>query len=166
MTEFDDESDTEALAPIVPASALIARHMRIGWGALVVFVTLGLTLEAMHAYKAAIYLDVGNETRRLMWTLAHAHGIGLSLLNIAYAATLQAQLRSSSRALELASMLTAWSTLLVPLGFLLGGVVTYGGDPSPGVFLVPIGAFMLWIAVILVTREVFARRAGSGGAAS
>jgi hypothetical protein len=149
----DSDSTTDS------TDRLIARHMRIGWLALVVSVTGGLALEGMHAYKLSLYLDVGNETRRLMWTLAHAHGVGLSLLNIAYAATLHIWLGKSSRPLELASTLTAWSTLLVPFGFLLGGIVTYGGDPSPGVFLVPIGAFMLWIAVVLVAREVLARRA-------
>lgn len=151
-------TDADSSAPTASTAALIARHMRFGWCGLVVSVTFGLALEGMHAYKVPLYLDVGNETRRLMWTLAHAHGVGLSLLNIAYAATLYVLLKTSSRALELASLLTAWSTLLVPLGFALGGVVSYGGDPSPGVFLVPIGAFMLWIAVVLVAREVLARR--------
>jgi hypothetical protein len=35
----------------------------------------------------------------------------------------------------------------MPLGFFLGGVVTYGGDPSLGVLLVPVGAALLLIAI-------------------
>jgi hypothetical protein len=147
---------------MAPASVLISRHMCIGWCTLVVSIAFGIALELMHAYKLAAYLDVGNETRRLMWTLAHAHGVGLGLINIAYAATLHAVLRASSRALGLASLLCAWATLLVPGGFALGGVVTYGGDPSVGVFLVPIGALMLWVAVVIVAREVLARRKHGG----
>src|SRR5688572_15368670 len=129
--------------------------MRIGWGAMLAFVTMGMALELMHAYKVSFYLDVDQETRRFLWTLAHAHGIGLSLLNVVFAATLHAVLRSVSRALQLASLLCGWSTLLIPLGFFLGGIVTYGGDPGVGVFLVPAGAGMLWIAVLIIAREVW-----------
>ena len=43
---------------------------------------------------------------------------------------------------------------LVPGGFALGGVVTYGGDPGVGVFLVPVGAVLVWIAVLLVALSI------------
>ena len=122
------------------------------------FVLGGIALETLHAYKLGFYLDVGNETRRLMWTLAHAHGVGLGLVNIAYAATLQLVLRAGGAALRLASALLCAATLLIPLGFALGGVVTYGGDPGVLVLLVPAGALMLLVAVALVTRAVFAAR--------
>ena len=49
-------------------------HLRFGWWSLLVFMTLGLMLEALHAFKMGVYLDVSSETRRLLWTLAHAHG--------------------------------------------------------------------------------------------
>jgi hypothetical protein len=139
-------------------ATLVARHMRIGWAALLVFLSLGIGLELLHAYKAPLYLNPDQETRRLLWTLAHAHGVGLSLVNMGYAATLQLVLRQRTRALELASSLCGWSTLLVPLGFFLGGIKTYGGDPGAGVLLVPLGAALLWIAVVLVTRAVFLAR--------
>ena len=45
-------------APIAPA---IHSHMRTGWIALLVFVTLGTVLEALHAFKSSAYLGVGNE---------------------------------------------------------------------------------------------------------
>src|SRR6187401_2755242 len=78
-----------------PASAhdtvleLARAHLRFGWIALLVFVTLGAVLEALHAWKSVAYLGVGHETRRLMWTLAHAHGVGLGLLHLGFAATLK-----------------------------------------------------------------------------
>ena len=40
-----------------------------------VFGTLGLVLETLHGFKIGAYLDVSNETRRLMWRLAHVHGL-------------------------------------------------------------------------------------------
>lgn len=50
------------------------RHLRFGWWSLLFFLTFGLGLETLHGLKVGWYLDVENETRRLMWTLAHAHG--------------------------------------------------------------------------------------------
>ena len=144
----------------VSLGALVARHLRVGWSALLLFATFGIGLEALHAYKSPAYLDVGNETRRLMWTLAHAHGIGLGLLNIAYAGTLRLFFGAGTRPLSLASTLIVVSTCTLPLGFALGGLVTYGGDPGPLAVLVPVGALLLWIALALVTREVFRARTG------
>ena len=48
-------------------------------------VALGLLLESLQGFKVAAYLDVSNETRRLMWRLAHAHGTLLAVVNILYA---------------------------------------------------------------------------------
>ena len=61
------------------------RHLRFGWGSLFIFLCLGLTLELFHGFKVSSYLDVSNATRRLMWTLAHAHGALLGLIHIATA---------------------------------------------------------------------------------
>src|SRR5262245_58711093 len=72
-------------APAVePALARARIHLSFGWIGLLVFVVLGIALEALHAWKSPTYLGVGNETRRLMWTLAHAHGVGLSLVHLAF----------------------------------------------------------------------------------
>ena len=149
---------SEAKGPSV-ASA-VRRHMLFGWSALLVFITLGTALEALHGLKAEAYLGVGNETRRLMWTLAHAHGIGLSLLHIAFGATLRALFETLPRRLATASGLLSWGSVLVPVGFFLGGTVTYGGDPGVGVFLVPLGATVLFVAVALVAYEIVHTRAG------
>lgn len=135
------------------SEALRRRHLRLGWTALLVFTTLGLTLEALHAFKSPAYLGVGQETRRLMWTLAHAHGIGLSLLQIAFGATVShLSAARAPRLLRASTLLTAASWLL-PLGFFLGGIATYDGDPGVGVLLAPIGGALLWVAVLLVAIE-------------
>lgn len=129
---------------------LTRAHLRNGWIALVVFVCLGIGLESLHAFKSFAYLGVGNETRRLMFTLAHAHGIGLSLVQIAFAATLSLSIDLPSARMAIVSRCLNGALVLMPLGFLLGGIVTYGGDPGIGVLLVPVGALLLLIGVLLV----------------
>ena len=38
----------------------------------------------------------------------------------------------------------------MPAGFFLGGVRIYAGDPGVGIVLVPVGAFLLILAIFLV----------------
>src|SRR5205823_8518643 len=59
------------------------RNLRFGWWSLLVFLSLGGLLEIFHGFKIGWYVDVGNDMRRLMFTLAHAHGTALALVNIA-----------------------------------------------------------------------------------
>jgi len=47
-------------------SVLAKRHLRFGWWTLLIFLTLGLGLEALHGFKVGMYLKSSNETRRLM----------------------------------------------------------------------------------------------------
>lgn len=138
----------------VPITIAVRSHLRFAWIGLLVFATLGLTLEALHAWKSGAYLGVGNETRRLMWTLAHAHGVGLSLLHIGFAGTLKLLFETLTPRLRLASRLLTWATLMLPGGFFLGGVVTYDGDPGLGVLLAPVGALLLWVSILLVALSI------------
>ncbi len=127
-------------------------HLRVGWWSLLVFLTLGLVLEALSGFKVGLYLDVSNSTRRLMWTLAHAHGTLLSVLNLVFALSLRLapDWKESRRATASRSLLGALA--LMPLGFFLGGARIHGGDPGLGVLLVPPGAFLLFVAVLLTAR--------------
>jgi hypothetical protein len=59
------------------------RHLRFGWWALFISLVVGVFLETLHGFKLGWYLDVNNDMRRLMFTLAHAHGALLALVNIA-----------------------------------------------------------------------------------
>src|SRR5438132_14075230 len=79
------------------------RHLQFGWWSLVVFATLGLVLETLHGFKVRAYLDVSNETRRLMWTLAHAHGTLLAIVHIVFGLTVAAFPDFSGRHLRLIS---------------------------------------------------------------
>jgi hypothetical protein len=122
------------------------------------FLTLGIVLEAMHGFKLGWYLDAGEEIRRLLLTLAHAHGVLLGLVNIAYASTLQSLSEFGRNSSRLGSSLLIAASIMLPTGFLLGGLVTYGGDPGLGIFLVAPGAAILLIAVAIITWGTFRNR--------
>ena len=128
------------------------RHLRFGWWSLLCFLTLGFVLELLHGFKVGLYLDVSNETRRLMWTLAHAHGALLGVLHLLYALCLRLfpDLAAGSQGPISLSLIGA--SLLLPGGFFLGGVRFYSGDPGLGILAVPVGATLLMIAVFLVAR--------------
>lgn len=137
-----------------PAPSYADRHLRYGWWSVFTFLTLGVVLETLHGFKIGWYLNVDQEMRRLMFTLAHAHGTLLGLVNIAAGLTLRnvngfVLARSASLAL-------LWGALLLPVGFLLGGIVLHDGDPGLGVILVPIGALFLlygaWSAARAMSR--------------
>jgi hypothetical protein len=130
-------------------TALVERHLRFGWWAILLFASLGLGLEALHAFKASWYVDVGSDTRRLLWTLAHAHGTLLGLANVAFAATAALRVRFHARRLALASPCLFAASVLVPAGFFLGGAFAHAGDPGLGVLLVPPGALLFLLAVVL-----------------
>ena len=132
---------------------LVRGHFLAGWWLLLVFVALGTALEVFHGLKLGFYMDLGNATRRLMWTLAHAHGVLLGLVNIAFAVTLQSRGMPAEKA-RIASASLLGASVLLPGGFLLGGIVVYGGDPSPGVLLTPVGAVLLLVSVFLVLRSM------------
>lgn len=135
------------------------RHLTFGWWSLLFFLVLGAALETLHGFKVGWYLDVGAETRRLMWTLAHAHGALISLVHLLFAVTLRAVTFEKPKRLRRASVSLIASTFLLPGGFFAAGVVLSVGDPGPGSLVVPIGAVLLFVAVLWTAREI-GRRAG------
>lgn len=139
--------------PADPLESLRRRHLRLGWWCLALFALLGIVLEVFHGLKVGYYLNVSNETRRLMWTLAHTHGTLLAVVNVGFALSL-AHLRDAQGAwTRRASAFLVGAQWLLPGGFLLGGVVVQGADPSPGIFLVPVGAVLLVLGAAAVARR-------------
>ena len=98
------------------------RHLRFGWWSLLAFATLGLVLETLHGFKVRAYLDVANDTRRLMWTLAHAHGTLLALVHIVFGLCMAAVPDIAGRHARLMSTSLVAASILLPGGFFLGGV--------------------------------------------
>jgi hypothetical protein len=128
------------------------RHLRFGWWSLLAFLTLGVVLEALHGFKLGWYLNADVEMRRLMFTLAHAHGTLLALVNIAAGLTLRTV--EGFELTRAASLALIWGALLLPLGFFLGGLVIHDGDPGLGVLLVPVGALLLLYGVGSAARTL------------
>jgi len=133
-------------------SGYARRHVRFGWWSLLVFLALGLGLELLHGFKARMYLDVSNETRRLMWTLAHAHGGLLGLVHVVFGLSLRIQPESGPRQLAAISISLLGASVLLPGGFFVGGMTFYGGDPGLGILLVPVGAALLIAGVFGIAR--------------
>lgn len=175
MTEKIPDPDSRSRHRVAAVAGADA-HLAFGWWALFLFLVLGVALEALHAFKIGYYLDTSNETRRLMWRLAHAHGTLIALVHIAFALSLpslagtnageDAASRSRrgddplslSPSLSLASRCLYGCAVLLPLGFFLGGVFVYGGDPGLAVVLAPIGALLGGLAVLLTARATGRKR--------
>lgn len=124
--------------------------LRAGFWALLLFSGLGLLLEGLHAFKLGLYLDVTNETRRLLWRLGHAHGTLLGLVNIAYALAARAWPKLEDRLAARALLTALW---LMPLGFLLGGAFARSGDPGASVGLAVAGGLALLVGLLQVVRK-------------
>lgn len=126
--------------------------LRLGWTMIAVFLAMGLVLESFHLVKLPQYLDV--RLRRELWTLAHAHGTLLGAINVLFALSARRMIADAGRRLR-AARLVSLGSVLVPAGFLLGGLVPAEGDPSPAIVLVPAGALLalLGLAAMILSRR-------------
>lgn len=147
---------------MIDTAALVRGHLKTGWASLLLFLSLGIALEALHGFKLGIYLDVANESRRLLWTLAHAHGTLLSLVHLGFALTVHLLPGWPSRPRAWASWCLTGATVLMPAGFFLGGLFLHGGDPGLGIALLPVGAGLLLACVILTLGSTRAPREDRG----
>ena len=115
-----------------------------GFWLLAIALPLGITLEALHALKVPVYLH--SALRREMWTLAHAHGNLLGVLCLAYGAIAERWLAPARMRRRVARWLVA-GAIAMTLGFFLGGILNFEGDPSLGILFVPLGGACLLIAL-------------------
>lgn len=141
-----------------PPRRLTTLHLAVGWWSLLLFLTVGFVLEALHGFKVLAYLDPGNEMRRFLWRLGHAHGSLLSLVHIAFALTVRALFDSPSgkdlARLTVASRCLTLALVLLPGGFVAGGTILVRGEPNPAVLLVPLGALVLFAGVALTAWAI------------
>ena len=150
--DFNDKGKTSStlVKEQDPQTKTISRRqLRFGWWSLLCFLSLGIFLESLHGFKVEWYLDVSTSTRRHMWTLAHAHGTILSILNLVFGTFINLLPSWTNRSRDLASSFLMAAGLILPMGFFLGGSFIYAGDPGLGILLVPLGAIFLLIAVLL-----------------
>ena len=131
---------------IKSTSFLGNRNLRAGWWTLLVFVCLGVLLEIGLAFRGHFYMDVSQQTRRLMWRLSHAHGTLLALLNILYGLLAAHSLSTSQQFGSRALLAAGW---LIPCGFFLAGFFAYHSTPGLATLLIPTGAVLLVISLLL-----------------
>lgn len=131
------------------------RAQRFGWASLLTWATLGFVLEAAHGFKVAGYLD--DELTRMLLRLGHAHGVGLSLVVLAYSVTALPSLSIEPGRVPLSGRLLRLAAWLMPLGFTLSAWGHPEGDPSVVIVLVPVGALVLLAALGLIVHELWRR---------
>jgi hypothetical protein len=105
-------------------------HLRLGWTLIAIAFAAGLLLETLLGTKAVVVAE--DALRKELWSLAHFHAAFLGLLNLVY-----------PRVSDARSRLPLLGSVLLPLGFFLGGIAHPEGDPSLAIWLAPIGAVLL-----------------------
>lgn len=126
--------------------------IRQGWSSLAAWIIFGLLIEGLIGFRSPVLLD--DSTRRDMFRLAHAHGTLLNLVLIAAAICARLDLIRLGRVTSLG--LRA-AVVLLPGGFLLGGIWHFKDDPGVGIFLVPLGAVLLLAAALQIGCSVWRR---------
>ena len=133
MKKSPSASESEAAAAATSRAGLV-----VGLAGLLAWLVGGMALEALHALKSSAYLE--DPVRRLTWTLAHAHGTLLSIAAIVLGVVVLPRSGAGAASQRRSDRLFAAGAILLPLGFLLGGISHPEGDPGLGILLVPIGA--------------------------
>ena len=151
-----DKQDADEIPPSEahPQVAWGRFHLRLGWWSVLVFLSWGIVVEGFVAFGWEYYGEPGTEMTRLMWRLAHVHGALLGMVHLAFGTSIFLATAWTSSTRRIASYCLTWAGVLLPLGFLLGGLFAADGDPSLGVFLVPLGALLLFTAVLLTARGI------------
>jgi hypothetical protein len=142
------EKKTEALA----AEGRARVHARFGWTLLLVSLVFGAVLEGMEGFRwGPVVRDMWVQR---LWSLAHFHGAAFGLLNLIYVPWADTRALSEGRRTSASRMLIVGSVTM-PLGFLLGGIGHFEGDPSIGIFLAPLGAVFVLYTVVIHTLAVW-----------
>jgi hypothetical protein len=119
---------------------------QFGFRALTVWAGLGFVLESAHAFKLSAYLDQPLRRELLRW--AHAHGVGMSLVVLAYAAVgVTSRSARYGKALRIAAA-------LMPSAFALAIFGHSEADPGPSIWFVPIAALLLLYALFNISRSL------------
>ena len=135
--------------PTAPEPAALVRQ---GWISLAVWIAFGILVEGLIGFRLPALLD--DPLRHDMFRLAHAHGtlLNLALIVAAVCARLELLHLRASAALTLRC-----AVLMLPAGFLLGGLWHFQSDPGLGIVLVPVGAVLL-LASAAQLAQASARR--------
>lgn len=123
---------------------------RQGWIGVAIWMSFGLLIEGLIGFRSPAYLQ--DAVRRELFRLAHTHGTVLSiLLLVAYLHLTNGSVEPPGPAI--------WSlrigTIVMPAGFLLGGIWHYESDPGLLIFLAPLGGLLVIFGVIAIAVTTF-----------
>lgn len=115
--------------------------VRFGWTSLFVWTLGGLLLEVAHGFKWAPFF--ASELTRLLLRLAHAHGVGLSLVILLLSHVPERLFLGAPARFAWLSIWMRFAAVTMPVGFAAGAIGHTEGDPSRAIALVPLGACAL-----------------------
>lgn len=113
------------------------------WFSLAIWLSFGLLLEGLIGFRAPVYLQ--DTVRRELFRLAHMHGAVLNLLLLIAALYLKKNIVSPPKP---ALLFLQIGVVLMPAGFLPGGLRHYESDPNALVFLAPLGGLLVIFGVV------------------
>jgi hypothetical protein len=116
-----------------------------GWMSLALWMSFGLLLEGLMAYKSPAYLD--DPQRRELFRLAHAHG---SLLGVVMVIAAMWARSAGARLSRLVVLAVRFGAAVMPIGFLVAGLWHPESDPGVAIWLVPAGALPLIFGLISI----------------
>lgn len=116
-----------------------------GWLSLALWMSFGLLIESLMAYKSPSYLD--DPLRRELFRLAHAHG---SLFGVVLVIAAMWARSTGVTPSALAVLALRFGSVVMPVGFLFAGVWHPESDPGLAIWLVPSGAVPLIFGLISI----------------
>jgi hypothetical protein len=134
MTEDKNENDKA-----INVSGLLLQ----AWISIAVWMSFGLLLESLIGYRVPAYLR--DDVRREIFRLAHTHGTLLNLVLLGAALCIERGLALPSK---MGLMAFRVGVVLMPVGFLLGGIWHTEGEPGLGVWLAPLGGVLVIMGAV------------------
>lgn len=127
----------------------ISSLARQAWFGVAFWMTFGLLIEGLIAFRSPAYLQ--DPVRRELFRLAHAHGALLSVLLLVAVLYVERKIAGPPK---IGLLLLRIGVVVMPIGFLLGGIWHYESDPGIGIFLAPLGGVLVIFGVIATAFSV------------
>jgi hypothetical protein len=108
-----------------------------------VWMSFGLLLEGFIGFRVPSYMSVS--VRRELLQLAHTHGTLLNLILLAVAICAKCEL-VFPRKVAIVALRTG--SIIMPLGFLFGGIWLIKDEPNPSIFLAPLGGLFMIFGIL------------------
>jgi hypothetical protein len=120
--------------------SLIAFQAFLG---LTIWMSFGLMLEGFIGFRVPSYMSF--PIRRELFQLAHTHGTLLSLILLTVALSIKCELIFPGK---LAIFALRIGSVLMPLGFLFGGIWLIKDEPNATIFLAPLGGLLMIFGIV------------------